>query len=107
MTLRDHYKDGMGEIHSGALGRKLKGKVEDWSTTISGRKANPEVDFDADSWTRQYIDTKFLPNIMDAIDNDGSGYVTVNEVNRFTQSIPSSLKWRYVACHRILPQHNA
>lgn len=41
----------------------------------------------------KYINTSHARNILEAFDGDGSGFMTVNEVNRFTQSRP--LGWRY------------
>ena len=43
---------------------------------------------------RHYVDIKYLQPIMDAIDDDGSGHVTIAEVNRFTEHLPSVLGWR-------------
>lgn len=34
---------------------------------------------------------------MEAFDDDGSGYVTYQEVNEFVEAKPDSLNWRYAA----------
>lgn len=47
----------------------------------------------SDDWTLQYIRVDRLRYIQDAIDTDASGFITVNEVNKFTQTRPSD--WRY------------
>ena len=45
-----------------------------------------------DSWALQYINIGRARSILEAFDDDVSGFVTVNEVNDFTQSRP--LGWR-------------
>lgn len=45
-----------------------------------------------DEWTLQYIRVDRLRHILDAIDTDVSGFITVNEVNTFTKSRPRD--WR-------------
>lgn len=76
MTLRDHFTD----------------KAEGTPPPTSDN--NTAVDRDADAWARQYVDIKYLQPIMDAIDDDGSGHVTIAEVNRFTELLPKELGWR-------------
>lgn len=49
-----------------------------------------------DDWAFQYISLAWLQPIMEAFDDDGSGYITVAEINKFTEAMPASLKWRYV-----------
>jgi hypothetical protein len=41
-----------------------------------------------------YIDFSRLRGILEAFDNDVSGYITVAEINKFTSSRPSD--WRCV-----------
>ena len=55
---------------------------------------NNTDDSESDDWTIEYMDTKWLPSIAESFDDDGSGYITVAEINRFTQSRPDTLKWR-------------
>lgn len=71
MTVRDHFRE--------------KGEEN-----ISGIEALAD-------WTLKYIDTTWLQSIMEAFDDDASGYVTVVELNRFTDAKPESLKWSCVA----------
>jgi hypothetical protein len=49
-----------------------------------------------DELTAQFTDLVYVHRIKEAFDEDGSGYVTVQEVNRFTEMQPRSLGWRYV-----------
>lgn len=48
-----------------------------------------------DEWALPYIDIKWLQPIVESFDEDGSGYVTIAEINNFTQSRPTELGWRY------------
>lgn len=50
--------------------------------------------YDAEEWAREYISVKHLQSIIDAIDDDGSGHITIAEINRFTELKPIQLKWR-------------
>lgn len=54
----------------------------------------------ADYWTVKYIRVDRLKHILDAIDTDASGFITVHELNHFTQSRPRD--WRYV----MVPAHS-
>lgn len=77
ITLRDHFADkGQDSAAPSASGQ-------------SGKPKNPQ-----DSWAGQYVSVKYLRPIMDAIDDDGSGHITITEVNRFMEELPASLDWR-------------
>ena len=46
----------------------------------------------ADSWAVKYISIGRTRTIMEAFDDDASGFITVSEVNTFTRSRPPD--WR-------------
>lgn len=46
-----------------------------------------------DEWTLDYISVTRLQAIIEAFDDDASGFITVGEVNAFTASKPRD--WRY------------
>ena len=57
-----------------------------------------------DSWTLGYINIGRARSILEAFDDDASGYVTVSEVNNLTRLRPRD--WRYglsSRMHRIYP----
>jgi hypothetical protein len=58
-----------------------------------------EVDdsLNSDAWAIKFIDLAWLQPISEAIDDDASGFISVNEVNRFTSSRPAD--WRFVRHH--------
>jgi hypothetical protein len=45
-----------------------------------------------DSWALEYINVRQIQPLIEAIDDDGSSFVTVNEVNDFTSRRPKG--WR-------------
>lgn len=49
-----------------------------------------------DEWTLDYISVTRLQAIIEAFDDDASGFITVGEVNAFTASKPR--EWRYAVC---------
>ena len=67
-------------------------KVDDKNHGIRTEGARP-IDED-DAWTLQYIDLMHLQPIIEALDADTSGFVTIQEVNQFTTSRPQG--WRSV-----------
>lgn len=48
----------------------------------------------SDRWTLHYIGINYIRSILEAFDEDASGFVTVKEANNFTRSRP--LDWRWV-----------
>ena len=78
MTLRDNLSDIISRIDNS------KGDKKDLTTLLT------------DDWAFQYISVAYLQPIMEAFDDDGSGYTTVFEVNRFTDSLPPKITWTYV-----------
>lgn len=51
-----------------------------------------------DRWAFQYIDIPYLQPILEAIDDDASGFIRISEVNAFTASRPPG--WRFVMFHK-------
>ena len=48
----------------------------------------------ADKWALKYISVNRARTILEAFDDDASGFVTIQEVNNFTRARP--LDWRLV-----------
>ena len=78
MTLRDHFRD------------KAEGIEIDPSEIIYKSKEEMRID----EWTLEYINVTRLQPIIEAFDDDASGFITVAEVNAFTTARPDN--WRYV-----------
>ena len=64
------------------------------------RDASPEgnIEPEEDEWALDWINLSRMQAIAEAFDDDGSGFVTVAEVNQFTASRthPKDLEWRWV-----------
>ena len=58
-----------------------------YSDTVKSRLA------DEDEWALEWININRLQAIIEAFDDDASGFITVEEVNYFTTSRPK--EWRY------------
>ena len=54
----------------------------------------------SEQWALRYIGVNYVRSILEAFDDDASGFVTVKEANHFTRSRP--LDWRYILEH-LLP----
>jgi hypothetical protein len=67
------------------LASETKG-VPDMGTSAIDDSMNP------DAWAIKYIDVMWVQPILEAFDDDASGFITVTEVNRFTSSRPAD--WR-------------
>ncbi|KAJ3554138.1 hypothetical protein NM688_g3261 [Phlebia brevispora] len=72
-TLRDHFRDqaDCSEYHPPFINRHLRN----------------------DEWAFEYIGIQYLQQLKEAFDEDCSGYITVREVNRLTQLLPTHLSW--------------
>ena len=77
LALRDHYLE--------KLTTEIEG-VPDMGTSAISNTTNP------DAWAIKYIDVMWVQPILEAFDDDASGFITVSEVNRFTSSRP--VDWR-------------
>jgi hypothetical protein len=77
LALRDYYLEMLTAEAEGVLGMG--------ASTISN-STNP------DAWAIKYIDAMWVPPILEAFDDDASGFITVSEVNQFTSSRPAD--WR-------------
>lgn len=70
MTLQDHFAD------------EAEKRGADISSSVP-----------TNDWTIRYINVTYLLPIMDAIDDDATGLVSISEINRFTDQLPTSLNW--------------
>ena len=79
-TLKDYFRDQYDEVYS--------------RETI--RLAHQSR---TDEWALDYVGIQYLQQMREAFDQDGSGYITVQEVNRVTELLPKCLDWRLVFRH--------
>ena len=79
MTLRDHYKE----------------RAESAASTSSAMSYSPRFSGfsqPSDDWAFEFINAKYLQPIMEAFDDDASGFVTLTEVENMFTSLPTG--WR-------------
>ena len=48
----------------------------------------------SDEWALEFLNIAWLQPIMEAFDDDASGYVTITEVNKLMDLRPPTLSWR-------------
>ncbi|TFK81228.1 hypothetical protein K466DRAFT_558153 [Polyporus arcularius HHB13444] len=70
MTLQDHYRDLFDH-------------------TVAG----PGDPVASDEWALEFLNMAWLEPIMEAFDDDASGYVTIAEVNKLMDMRPPNLNW--------------
>ena len=58
-----------------------------------------------DEWSMEYIHITRVQPIIEAFDDDGSGFITVQEVNAFTTARPKN--WRYAARFRLVIERSS
>ena len=80
LTLRDYYLE--------KLAADAKG-VSEMSASSIHTFQNP------DAWAIKFINVTRLQPILEAFDDDASGFITISEMNRFTSSRPAD--WRSVS----------
>ncbi|KAI9464116.1 hypothetical protein BJY52DRAFT_1166045 [Lactarius psammicola] len=71
LALRDHYLEKLATEAEGVPGMGV--------TSINSSR-NP------DAWAIKFIDVTRLQPILEAFDDDASGFITISEMNRFTSS---------------------
>ena len=67
--------------------------VNQTDTDTTTAALSPEAPVD-DSWALDYINIRWIQPLIEAIDDDGSSFVTVKELNDFTNQRPEG--WRRV-----------
>ena len=73
LALRDYYQE----------------KVE---SRKRAQRLGQHIETDPDDWALTYINVPYLQPILEAFDDDASGFITISEVNRFTAARPRD--WR-------------
>ncbi|KAI0265430.1 hypothetical protein BC834DRAFT_879420 [Gloeopeniophorella convolvens] len=73
LALRDHYLEELATETNGIRG-------------ISGVSVSDS--HNPDAWAIKFIDVMRLQPILEAFDDDASGFITISEMNRFTSSRP-------------------
>ena len=89
LALRDHYFEKLSET----------GGAVDVGPSLIASSSNP------DAWAIKYVSLTWVQPILEAFDDDASGFITISEVNAFTSSRP--VGWRLVShLFEPVPSHN-
>lgn len=49
-------------------------------------------DKESDEWVLEYIDVAYVQPIVEAMDEDGSGFISVQEANKFALARPKGMR---------------
>ncbi|KAF9002450.1 hypothetical protein BDQ17DRAFT_1425778 [Cyathus striatus] len=99
-ALRDYFLspvDGQNANGQDSQSTSLQPTVPFPSPPPTSKVEPPAIDFMTtlgDEWTKKYINISHLQPILESIDDDGSGFISIWEVNRFTLDCPRG--WRFV-----------
>ena len=71
-----------------AKGRHILAAVVDRYEDIFAEYARKNGQEHPDAWTLIYMQIRYVPAILETINKDNSGFVTIKELNEFTESRP-------------------
>lgn len=76
LNLHDYYADQRNRAAPPTIGRGTP------SSPLGGKKPD-------DRWALVYINAARVQSILEAIDDDGTGYISIKEINTFIEERPS------------------
>ncbi|KJA15492.1 hypothetical protein HYPSUDRAFT_149043, partial [Hypholoma sublateritium FD-334 SS-4] len=85
LALQDHYTDKINSTVSESLD---DGNHQLGMSIIPQRKDPVSFRQQNDKWTLAYINAAYVQPILEAFDDDGTGFISIKEVNNFTESCP-------------------
>jgi len=87
LALQDYFADTI--IHTEADNMSAMLSNAGTPTTIHSNIWPPAGDYQDDRWTLSYINLAHVQPILEAIDDDGTGFISIREVNAFTKGQPA------------------
>lgn len=96
IALHDYFRAKTGQASPRTkTSISVDGSAETATETVNNNETTIPPDTPADdSWALQYINVRLIQPLIEAIDDDGSSFVTVSELNDFTSCRPKG--WRRV-----------
>ena len=92
MTFRDHIRsDNSAAVTPLATEAPLPGDQEA-EGDVHQPSALDVPDKESDEWVLDYIDVAYVQPIVEAMDEDGSGFISVKEANSFALARPKGLR---------------
>ncbi|KAG6839155.1 hypothetical protein C0991_005375, partial [Blastosporella zonata] len=82
LALRDYYVNGASSEPPNSPQQLVPSSVKEEPEHSSPARAIHRKD----AWAMEYINLSFFQPIAEAIDDDGSGYISIQEVNEFTKN---------------------
>lgn len=94
LTFRDHYQDDHSDPPTQNPSFANENN-EAWSLPLSTTfdQPNPAMPYDLNARLLEYIDVAHVGSIVEAVDTDGSGFISIKEINTFVRARPK--EWRY------------
>ena len=83
-ALRDHFRDKIAQP-------KWSARASSESSPDSANSSQSD-NVARDEWALEYLNVTHLQPIMEAFDDDASGFITLNEVDNMYTNLPSG--WR-------------
>ena len=119
MALRDYFDvdgnndDSMRNVARSTISQYVFSKRANIAYPISSKRVPIEGNTDIepravpvvaeeDEWALQYITLSRIQPLMEAIDDDGSSWVTIKEINNFTLAKPP--RWRCALSAQSIPR---
>ena len=100
IALHDHFALKAAQYSHSVASNPNEPRPGEQAETVNHTKTStvtigalPETPVE-DMWALEYISVNRIQPLMEALDDDGSSFVTVNEVNEFTRRRP--VGWRRV-----------
>lgn len=87
LTFRDHIRTGNSATNTPVQGSVPLPKIEGDSESgmLGSNGSNTDKNSSSD-WGFEYIDVAYVHPIVEAMDEDGSGFISVKEANSFALS---------------------
>ncbi|KAF9482851.1 hypothetical protein BDN70DRAFT_874437 [Pholiota conissans] len=88
LTFRDHIRVDNSTINTPIQGPAL---LPGDMNSLTVRSPNASSTQDDSEWVLEYIDVAYVQPIVEAMDEDGSGFISVKEANNFALARPKDL----------------
>lgn len=86
LNLHDYYADQRSGISSPLIDQRAL------PSPLSGRSSrlpSPRGRLGDDGWALEYINAAYVQSILEAVDDDGTGFISIKEVNTFVEERPA------------------
>lgn len=85
LNLHDYYADQRNRVDPSSIDR---GALPSPPSARMSPLPSPRKKVD-DRWALAYINAAYVQSILEAVDDDGTGYISIKEVNTFVEERPA------------------